>query len=191
MLSVSFTKEMVDAAKAESEKREKYIHHHFEVAHFSSDERNQIGFLGEFSFCHLMGEDWRQNIRDNYLTIDDYDFKLNNLVIDVKTETVPKRYADKIIQRTIDDNAIYGRRLYSEGQFNLLKKYDVVVFGLTIREDNSAWYPIGFISARDIQTHYTPTKYRPDGGQYPAPGAPIRTSELRPIEELKRLTREG
>lgn len=156
MTSVGFTKEMIDAAQAESEKREHHIKHHFEVAHFSSDERNQIGFLGEFCFCQLMGEDWRQNIRDNYLTI--------------------------------DDDAIYGRRLYSEGQFNLLKKYDVVVFGLTIREENNAWYPIGFISARDIQTHYTPTRFRPDGGRYPSPGAPIRTSELRPIEALKQLT---
>ncbi|BCN23383.1 hypothetical protein [Vibrio alfacsensis] len=188
MTSVGFTKEMIDAAQAESEKREHHIKHHFEVAHFSSDERNQIGFLGEFCFCQLMGEDWRQNIRDNYLTIDDCDFRLNNLVIDVKTETVPKRHAHKIIQRTIDDDAIYGRRLYSEGQFNLLKKYDVVVFGLTIREENNAWYPIGFIFARDIQTRYTPTRFRPDGGRYPSPGAPIRTSELRPIEALKQLT---
>lgn len=187
MVSVSFTQEMIDAAAIESTKREQYISHHFEVDHMDSDQRNQIGFLGEFCFCYLMGEDWLSNIREDYLTIDDYDFKLNNLVIDVKTETVPRKQAERIINRTIDDDGLYGRRLYSQGQFKLLRKYDLVVFGLIIREDNNAWYPIGYISAQDIQRNYAPTSQRPDGGRYPSPGAPIKSSDLKPIEELFKL----
>lgn len=184
MDGVRFTQEMRDAATRESKKREKYIKHHFEVKHLTSEERNHIGFLGEFAFCQLMGVDWRSNIRENYLTIDDCDFKLNNLSIDVKTETVPKVFFERILNGTIRDDQPYGRRLYSEGQFNLLEKYDLVVFGLIIRENPDIWFPVGFVEAKYIQDNYRPTTITPYGKSYPSPGAPVRTSSLRSIAQL-------
>jgi len=182
---VILTSEMHERAKAESTKREAFIQHHFEVAHLTSAERNSIGFLGEFAFSEYMGSDWKENIRPDYLTIDDCDFMLGDKKIDVKTETVPKNYAEKILNGQIDDDRAYGRRLYSQGQYNLLGRYDYIVFGMLIREEKDKWYPLGYISSQEIINNYKPTTFGPNGIKYPYPGAPIHTSQLELLSDLK------
>ena len=184
MTRVTITEEMKRISLVEAKKRDDYIKHHFEVNHLSSTERDQIGFLGEFACCSLFDIDWKGNIRENYLTIDSYDLIINNKKIDVKTETVPEKYAKKIINGNIHDNELYGRRLINKDQFSLLFKYDLVIFGLFIRNKLDYWYPIGFLETKIIINNHPPTFKRPDGGNYPFSGSPVPTSTLKPITDL-------
>lgn len=187
MAGITIDIDMKAQAKIEGERRHNYITHHFNVNHLTNAQRDEIGFLGEFAFNKFLGLDWKQNIRENYLTIDDFDLEYMNKRIDVKTETVPFKYAPSIYGRTIDDNALYGRRLINQGQWSLLHKYDIVVFGLFIRDMYSTWYPIGFLETSFILQNYRPTFSRPDGGKYPFAAAPIKTSDLRSVDNLKLL----
>ena len=164
--------------------RDTFIRHHFEIDHLSNKERDEIGFIGEFACCKLFGIDWRENIRNDYKTIDDYDFCHSDKRIDVKTETVPAKYAKKILRGEVSDDGLYGRRLINEGQFRLLNKYDIVIFSLIAREYMDYWFPIGYLETKTILNKYPPTRLRPDGGYYPFPGSPIRTSHLKPINDL-------
>lgn len=181
---VDITKDMQNRAKIESKRRDSFIKHHFEVEHLSYEKRDELGFLGEFACCKYFGKDWRQNIRDNYHTIDDYDFIINGKRIDVKTETVPVKYAKKILRGTISDDELYGRRLINQGQFKLLEKYDLVIFSLFARDKYQHWFPIGYLETETILQCYPPTKKRPDGGEYPFSGSPIPTSILKPVKDL-------
>lgn len=184
-MKIKITEEMRKQARIESSKRDAFIKHHFEVGHLSYQERDELGFLGEFACCVAIGIDWKSNIRENYYTIDDYDLIINNNRIDIKTETVPLTYAEKILNKTIKDNELYGRRLVNKGQFSLLSKYDIVIFGLFIRNNIDYWHSIGYIDTITIITKYPPTYKRPDGGNYPFPGCPVPTSILKPLESLK------
>lgn len=184
MKGIPITKEMREQAIIESKKRDSFIKHHFEVKHLNKNERDEMGFLAEFACCTFFNIDWKKNIRENYLTIDDFDLKVKNYVIDVKSETVPYKYAQKIINGLIDDNELYGRRLINEGQFQLLKKYDIVIFSLFIREKTDIWYPIGYLETKIIIDKYPPTSKRPDGGIYPFAASPVPTSLLKPITDL-------
>lgn len=96
---VSITKEMVDRANIEIKKRDPYIKHHFSVEHLTEHDRDMIGFLGEFAMTELFGMDFKDQIRDNYFTIDCGDGKIQNLIYDVKTETIPEPYFNKVIAR--------------------------------------------------------------------------------------------
>ena len=184
-MKIKITDEMRKQAIIESKKRNNFIKHHFEVNHLSFNERDQLGFLGEFACCEFLGIDWKKNIRENYYTIDDFDFIINKKKVDVKTETVPYSYAQKIISGSIRNDELYGRRLINKGQFSLLKKYDLVIFSLFIRNQLDYWYPIGYIDTKTIIDNYPPTYKRPDGGNYPFPGSPVPTSILKPLSELK------
>lgn len=175
---------MRDRARIESDKRNTFIKHHFNVEHLSSEERDDLGFLGEFACSMALNQEWKSNIRGNYQTIDDYDFIVNGKRIDVKSETVPLKYAKLILAKTINDDEIYGRRLIYEGQFNLLSKYDLIAFGLFIRESMDAWFPIGYIESRLIIDNYPPTVKRPYGGNYPFSGSPVPNSKLKPFTDL-------
>ncbi|GAB3508987.1 hypothetical protein [Emticicia fontis] len=143
-MRILITEEMKTQAAIEAKRRDSFIQHHFEVNHLTYDQRDEIGFLGEFACCNALGIDWKANIRENYFTIDDYDFIVKGNRIDVKTETLPLNFAQKIISRQITDNELYGRRLINKGQLSLLTKYDLVIFGLFIREDLNYWYPLGY-----------------------------------------------
>lgn len=176
---------MLEYSKIEAERRNNYISHHFEVEHLSSQIRDQIGFLGEFAFCTLLNIDWKENIRDNYLTIDDCDLVINEKKIDVKTETIPLNSADKILRNSIKDNDLYGCRLINEGQVPLLSKYDIVFFGMFIRGHLDYWYPIGYMYTKKILQNYNVTKIRPDGGIYPFPAIAVPTSELLKLKTKK------
>lgn len=183
-MTIQITDEMQAQALIEAERRAPHIIHHFEVGHMAPQQRDIIGFLGEFACCSLFNIDWRSNIRDNYLTIDNFDFIINGLKVDVKTETVPFNFIDRIINKKINDNGAYGRRLINEGQFNLLNKYDIVVFGLFDRENFNTWYPIGYLETNKILNNFTPTLNKPYGGEYPSPASPIPNSILKPISDL-------
>ena len=184
ILKIEVSDEMRERATIEAEKRDAHIKHHFEVEHLSYEERDALGFIGEFACCELLGLDWKDNIRDNYRTIDDFDFSLGDKKIDVKTETVPPNYARKILRKEIGDNELYGRRLINKGQFKLLNKYDIVIFSLFVRENLDYWFPIGYIETNIILKEYKPTKKRPDGGYYPFSACPVPTSILKPITDL-------
>ena len=181
---IDITNEMRATAKQEANRRDQYIKHHFEVEHLSYQERDEIGFLGEFAFSCLLNLNWKKNIRDNYLTIDDFDIRYKSNRIDVKTETVPPNFSKKIIKKTILDDELYGRRLINQGQVPLLSKYDVVMFGLFVRGKYDWWFPIGWLETQFILNNYKITNKRPDGGYYPFAALPVRTSDLKEIEEL-------
>ena len=181
---IIITEEMKSIAKYEAVKRDKFIKHHFEVNHLTSSQRDEIGFIGEFACGELLGIDWKKNIRKDYKKIDDFDFLINGKSIDVKTETLPVKYAKKILRKEISDNELYGRRLINKGQFNILKKYDIVIFSLFAREHLDYWFPIGYIETKNIIENYKPTINRPDGGKYPFSASAIPTSILKPIKDL-------
>ena len=185
MNKIEITEEMVKRAEEESKKRDPDINHHFEVDHFTPEERDTIGFIGEFAGCKMLNIDWKSNIREDYKTIDDQDIIYADKKIDIKTETVPTNILLKIINNEIDDDDLYGRRLINKGQIPLLKKYDIVIFGLIDRDKKDFWYPIGWLETKEILENYEPTSERPDGGKYPFPGLPIKTSHLKGIEDLK------
>jgi hypothetical protein len=183
---IPFDNEMILESKKQSKLREPFINHHFELDHLSGDERNQIGFLGEFACCQLFGIDWKENIRENYLTIDEFDFSIKHLKVDVKTETVPHSFVSSIINGTVNDDKPWGRRLINKGQVPLLDKYDVIIFGLVDRENKNGWYPIGYITTKNILANYSTQKEMPFGVKdYRSPALAIRTSELKPLSLLR------
>ncbi len=175
---------MKQYALKETSRRNPHIKHHFNVKHMTPKERDMVGFFGEFAACSLFGIDWKENIRDNYITIDDFDCEVNGLKCDVKTETLPKSYAEKILNNTIRDDEKYGARLINKKQLPLLKKYDIVIFSLFIREDMDYWYPIGYIESNLILEKYPVRTHNPSGARYPSPASAIPTSHLKPISNL-------
>ena len=181
---INITDEMREQAKIESEKRNPHIKHHFEVDHLTKEMRDNISFLGEFAVCELLGINWKNNIREDYNTIDSGGGKCKKGIFDVKTETIPYENLKKILNNQIADDELYGRRLINEGQIPLLEKYDIVIFGAFCRSDYEKWYPIGWIETKDILSNYSVTKERPDGGKYPFSALAIKTSELKPISDL-------
>ena len=184
MINVNITNEMREAAERDANRRDPYINHHFEVSHFTSLQRDIVGFLGEFSACTLFNINWKENIRSNYLVPDNGDITKNSLIFDVKTETLPSKYLNKLLNNSIDDNEIYGRRLINSDQVKLLSNYDIVIFGAMDRNNLNSWYPIGYLYTSYILNNYTVTYTRPDGGQYPFAALAIKTSNLLPIENL-------
>lgn len=182
-VGVPITREMIERASIEAEKREPHIKHHFNVEHLSGDLRNEIGFLGEFACCELLGIDWRSNIRKDYLTIDNGDIRVGNYLIDVKTETIPQPYFDQVINRRVDDDYYYGRRLIVEGQVGLLSKYDIVVFGGFVRDNYKKWYALGYIDTKKA-LNYKVVENAPFGVKYPEPAIPIKTSDLYRMDRL-------
>ncbi len=183
-MGVEITDEMVNRAEREAVKREPNITHHFDVEHMSDDQRNEVGFLGEFACCELFGIDWQSNIRDNYLTIDNGDIRLGKYLIDVKTETIPQPYFDKVFNRRIDDDKPYGRRLITKNQVSLLDKYDLVVFGAFVRGHYRKWYALGYMRVRDILQNYHVTEKSPFGTTYPEPAIAVRNSEIHRMDDL-------
>lgn len=185
-MSVVITQEMFDAAVEEANRREAQgcIRHHFSLEHLSDNDRNVIGFLGEFACKEDLGLNWRQGIREDYLTIDSGDIVISEQVIDIKTETIPKTPFWKIIKKEISDDEPYGRRLIVEGQINLLHKYDYVVWGAFLRGDYTKWYGLGYLESRYILDNYSVQKKTPFGGEYPEACLAVRTSELKPLIRL-------
>ena len=183
---VAITTEMKKRAEEEAKKRDPHIKHHFDVSHFSGKVRDVVGFLGEFACCEYLGLNWRDNIRENYLTIDTGDIQ-GRFILDIKTETLPEPYFSKLLNHKLEDDGVYGRRLINGEQKALLHKYDFIVFGAFCRDRYDYWYPLGFMDTKFILQNYRATQNRPDGGSYPAAGLPIKTSELKPMEELRAL----
>lgn len=185
---IEITQEMFDAAKQEVTRRGNYLNPHFNLDYLDEQTRQIIGFLGEFACQKHLGIDWQSNIRDNYLSADDYDFVINNQRVDVKTETIPTEHMlNQVINRTIDDDAAYGRRLIHQNQFrNNVPNYDYILFGCFLRPNNEQWnpvgkywYPIGSISCSYILENYHAPAQKPFGnGNYPFPCVNIKTSEL-------------
>ncbi len=181
---VNITKEMIDRANIEIRKRDPYIRHHFSVNHLTEHDRDMIGFLGEFAMSELLGINFEKQIRENYFTIDTGDGKIQSLIYDVKTETIPEPYFTRVTNRLINDDAVFGRRLINDGQVSLLEKYDIVIFGAFKRDDYTKWYPIGYQYSHYILNNYGITNQRPDGGKYPFSALPVKTSCLLDINEL-------
>lgn len=179
---------MRELARKESARREPFIKHHFNVRHLNNEERNMVGFLGEFACCDRLNIDWESNIRENYLTIDDFDLIYKEKKIDVKTETIPRTVLQRIVLGQISDDQLYGRRLINKRQVSLLNRYDIVVFGALDRETKSEWFALGWMTTDSILKNYTPTILRPDGGRYPYAGLPVHTSRLNKIESLVEIS---
>ncbi len=190
---VRITDEMKQRAIAESEKREPDIMHHFTTDALTQEQTDQIGFYGEFAFRELLKIDWEEGIRENYKTIDSNDLNLNGWAMDVKTESIPEPFFWSVIDKSIEDNEWFGRRLFHTGQQTNLKKYDLVMIGAVKRENDFAdidvWFPIGWIQANQIP-NYTQGKKGPlhHSGKknvwYPFSAFQVTTADLKPISEL-------
>ena len=181
---VFITDEMKLQAKIEAKKRNPFIKHHFEVKHFTPQQRDILGFLGEFACLDYFNLDYKNNIRKDYKTIDNCDFIYKGKKIDIKTETIPAKHAKKLLRKQIKDNELYSRRLIHIGQVNLLNKYDIVLFGIFVREHPQYWYPLGYIETKTILNNYKPTINRPDGGKYHYEAIPIKNSDLKEVKNL-------
>ncbi len=213
-MSIKITKEMFDAAVREAQRREDdgQINHHFSLEHMSDYDRNILGFLGEFAGREELGLDWRFSIRDNYLKPDNGDVFINKQIIDIKTETIPKKYFWNIVKRKYSkegkeeckrniDDIPFGRRLICKDQVDLLQKYDYVLWCAFIREHYEDWinngypsgnampdcYCLGYLDTQHIINNYSVVSKAPFGIKYPIPGVPVRTSELEHIVNLKKL----
>lgn len=189
---VRLTEDMQRAAQRESARREPDIRHHFTTAHYAQAQSDLIGFLGEFAFRVWLGQDWQAGIRPDYKTIDRNDVCINGWSIDVKTESIPAHHLWQVLAKTVADDDWYGRRLYHAGQKNLVEKYDYVVLGAVLREDDpariEAWFPIGWLPARQVLSY-------PHGQQgpqhrtgkpivYPFAAYQITTRDLQDIDRL-------
>jgi hypothetical protein len=189
---VRLTDEMKLAAQRESARREPDIRHHFTTAHYAQTQSDLIGFLGEFAFRVWLGQDWRAGIRPDYKTIDSNDVCANGWAIDVKTESIPARYLWQVLAKTVADNDWYGRRLYHVGQKNLVEKYDFVVLGAVLRENDparvDAWFPIGWLPARQVLSYphgqQGPPRRTGEPIVYPFAAYQITTRDLRNIDQL-------
>jgi len=155
-----------------------------------------IGYIGDACCSIMFNQDWRANFQQMLVNTDDmthrntFDLIYRGYNIDVKTETTfNPSFVGLIRFKIIDDNELYGRRLYNYDQRENLHKYDIILYGiLDVRQPSKAkyWYPVGWIFSREI-SEYEPTTKRPDGGEYPYKCYPIRTSGLKDIEELENL----
>lgn len=183
-MKVQISEEMKIRAKQEAIKRNPHINHHFDVNHLTGEERDIIGFLGEFACCELLKINWKDNIRKDYLTIDNFDVTVNGKRADVKTETLPEKFLKAVLSKTINDDGVFGRRLINQGQVILLPKYDIVIFGAFERGNYNYWFPFGYLESKYILENYKITNQRPDGGKYPFAALPIKSSDLKPINEL-------
>ncbi|MCM1543229.1 MAG: hypothetical protein NC121_18505 [Blautia sp.] len=190
-MAIEITDEMVCAAIRESDRRNPYINHHFELAYMTSEMRDQIGFLGEFACKEELGIDWRTGIREDYIVPDSGDILDTNGVVDIKTETIPFDVLMNLVRHQIKDNQPYGRRLINQGQVELLYHYDYVVWGAFPRPDGVhktlRWYSLGYLESEYILSNYQITQDTPFGSRYPEPCINVKHSELKPIWELKRI----
>lgn len=190
-MAIIITNEMREAAQREAERRNPHIRHHFDVDYMSSEQRDIIGFIGEFACKQLFDIPWQEDIRENYIQTDSGDIILPGLTIDIKTETIPYDVLMKLVKGKISDNQPYGRRLINEEQIGLLKRYDYVVWGAVARGNPTHWYSLGFLDTQFILTNYpNPVIYTPFGGQYRTPCLNIRHSELRNINYMYRIISE-
>jgi hypothetical protein len=197
---VKITKEMIKRAIEETKKREtaktktgKPAFRH----HFTADEKkkelfnNVLGFIGEFAFSILVGQDWKANIRPSYETIDAVDIRYKGNIIDVKTERIDPLFLSRVITKTIKDNEKYASCIVPVGQINLLKKYNVIFFGcVPINPEDyevthiKFWYPLGWIEAdKIIECPIAPKT--PSGARIPYPGFQIMVKNLKSLNELK------
>ncbi len=194
-MSIIITDEMKEAAVIESDRRNPYIHHHFELDYMTPEMRDQIGFLGEFACKEELGIDWRTGIRPDYIVPDDGDIIVLNGVIDIKTETLEFHTLMRLVRHEIEDDQPYGRRLITEEQVPLLEHYDYVVWGAFPRPDGihheMRWYSLGYLESEYILDNYAVTSETPFGSRYPVPCINVRHSELKPVSRLRRIIHGG
>lgn len=192
-MGLRISDEMKTRASEEVNRRDPYIVHHFEIDHYGPFERDVIGFLGEFAACGAFGVEWSSNIRKDYLTIDSHDLIFSWGRVDIKTETVPSNYLERVVSRTIAENELWGKRLYNYGQRQLLSKYAWIVFGAIERlplEEIDLWYPIGVIAASKVSSYpyCTEGPVRSNGQRihYPFCAFHVSTTDLMPLDRFLR-----
>jgi len=206
---IKITPEMLQESKKQTDIREVDINHHFAHPNLTTEQANQIGFLGEFAACVFFEKDWKENIREDYKTIDSFDIMLRNARIDVKTESVGSTIFEKLKkfkentrkpdgqQLIIEDDIPYGRRLINGGQRWGIKDKNVILFGAvdrdSIKKDGeyltglSGWLPLGYITTNNVLEYeiITQKPYQAKKPDYLTPVMAIRSSHLLTIEHLK------
>lgn len=187
-MPIQITDEMREAAGREAKRRNPKIKHHFELEYMSGAQRDIVGFLGEFACKECLGLDWRAGIRENYDTIDRGDILQTDIVVDIKTETIPNEILMKLIRGQVGDDQPYGRRLINQEQIPLLEHYDYVVWGAFSRGmNNGLWFSLGYLETAFILEHYRPTIRTPFGTRYNEPCMNIRQSQLKSMYGLSRI----
>lgn len=182
-MRIAITNEMKERAWEEAKRRKPHLHErHFAAG--TEEERDIMGFCGEFACSQMLLGNWEMFIRDGYETIDDHDIIYKGNKIDVKTESLPSNLLKKVWTHNIQDDLPYGRRLICGAQANLLPKYDLIVFGAVERGNLDFWYAVGYISTEHIITNYKPTTDTPYGKEYIVAGYPVKNSELHDIKDL-------
>ena len=182
---IIITDEMKSIAAIESARREPYIKHHFKAD--VSHDTNQVGYLGEYACKQYFGLDWKKDVGKNYNKADNGDIFIDDIVIDVKTETVDYSTLHKIVMKHLTPTQPYGCRLITAKQIPLLHKYDFVIFGAIPRETLGGWYPLGFLDTTFILNHYKPSKTTPGGFELYSESLCIPQGDLRNPEELKAI----
>jgi len=167
---------MVDESLAQSQKREQYIHHHFESGLMDSTTRNQVGFLGEFSCCTALGLSWKDNIRTDYSVPDDCDILFNGYRLDVKTSVSVGAFTPP--------NHINGFCMIAEAQRSHVLKSDYIVAGIINKEQMNGWYPVG-VAPTSILNDINPVmNHSVSGTRYVTPTIEIKYSKFQKMEVL-------
>lgn len=186
-MAIQITNDMREAARIETQRRDPNINHHFELEYMNGEERDIVGFLGEFACKVCLGLDWRAGIRENYDEIDAGDILHAGAVVDIKTETIPQDILMRLIRGQVGDDQPYGRRLINQKQIPLLEHYGYVVWGAFSRGRDGLWFSLGYLETQFILQNYQPTINTPFGMHYNEPCLNIRQSDLRNINGLKRI----
>ena len=186
-MAIEITDEMRAAARVEAARRDPNINHHFELEYMDGEERDVIGFLGEFACKECLGLDWRAGIRENYDEIDAGDFLQVGAVVDIKTETIPQAILMQLIHGQVGDDQPYGRRLINQEQIPLLQHYDYVAWGAFSRGRDGLWFSLGYLESSYILENYQPTINTPFGTHYNEPCINVRQSELKNLNGLRRI----
>lgn len=183
---IPFTQEMIDESLIQSRKREEHINHYFESDVMDGETRNQVGFLGEFACCVALGLDWKANIRSDYLTPDHGDLILDGKKIDVKTNTHDSRFIPP------HEKYPQGHFLVTEKQRSRLGGYDFIVNGAIDRAKMDGWYPVGFISTKELKSLPTATHHSITGNKYNSGEViELKYSKLKPLGCLRMETVEN
>lgn len=150
-----------------------------------------IGYIGDICAAIWLGIDPEEMIVQMLIETDllqhrdECDLRFRKWRVDVKVEDIPPHLHAAVLERTIDGEAPYGKRLLNGNQFdNNYGNVDIYLFSLLDTADPrlaTEWYPVGYIMAEDVR-RVCP---RPVAERFPVPAYAIPTSSLEdPLELL-------
>lgn len=154
MSGIEITERMSVKAKEWTNKKMPHIVQHFIQKRIGKQESIYMSMLGEIAFCDMMDIDWINMKRD--FAKPDIDAITNKGArVEVKTYSVPSPYFEKLVTNRLENDDLYGMCLINGNQTFELKVCDFVFFGVFPEYDYSFWYPIGYMSTKQIRENYS------------------------------------